>query len=122
MSAGKYIDNYTKEEINKLFLEQWTHIKSLLDDLTYFCDNYYEDNIDKVCSKQKLDEKYENKVKGSEIKSCKPCVCKSLDVIKESFHSNLDELRNEFLDTYNELSISDVGLIYQFVEFLKERC
>lgn len=102
------IDDYDEKQI----------INKLLDDLTYFCDNFYAEESDK----QKIDTLYKNKPKPSEIEPFKPCVCKGKNVIEEAFYANLDEMRNEFLDEYNELSISDVGLIYQFVEFQKTKC
>lgn len=42
--------------------------------------------------------------------------------ISETFKQNLDEWRNEFLDARPDLKNGEIIIVYQLIEFLKNKC
>lgn len=42
--------------------------------------------------------------------------------IAETFRQNLDEWRNDFLDFRQDLSDSEITVVYNLIEFLKNKC
>jgi hypothetical protein len=43
-------------------------------------------------------------------------------VTKDTFHQNLDGWKHEFLDKSDRLSANEMALIYQYTEFIKNKC
>jgi hypothetical protein len=112
MSAGQYIDNFdnqrAKERLEEMFKSK--AILRLLEDLTRVCNNFYEED-------ERLPE--QNIARGLRAKS------NPIDdsvVTKDTFHSQIDALKHEFLDKNDKLSGMEQALIYQFVEFVKSNC
>ncbi len=70
---------------------------------------------------QKLCEMQKNTTEVSKIKACNPCGCRDANAMKDVLYQDLDEIRNEFLDTCSKLSPIEMALIYQYSEFIKKK-
>lgn len=105
----RYIDDYDEQMARR-------EVFNLVNELHDLCDQ--EDNL---TDKQKLDEKFENKLKPSEIAPCNPCGCKDTSNIEESIHNKIDDIKHEFIDS-KALSFNEIDLIYKYTELIKSRC